>query len=56
VFDAVTGEVGRLVGADEAVLRRCETDGTTITVSSWSRAGGSLAVGTRFPVERGTAS
>jgi signal transduction histidine kinase len=56
VFDAVTGEVGWLVGADEAVLRRCETDGTALTVSSWGRAGGSLAVGTRFLIEPGTAS
>jgi signal transduction histidine kinase len=56
VFDAVTGEVGRLVGADEAALRRYETDGTATTVSSWSRAGDSLAAGTRFPNDPGTVS
>jgi signal transduction histidine kinase len=56
VFDAVTGEAGRLVGADEAVLRRYETDGTGTTVSSWSRTGTSLAAGTRFPNDRDTVS
>jgi signal transduction histidine kinase len=56
VFDAVTGEAGQLVGADEAVLRRYETDGTGTTVSSWSRAGTSLAAGTRFPNDRDTVS
>jgi len=54
VFQAVTGEVGRLVGADEAALRRYETDGTATTVTSWSRTGDALPVGTRFPSERGT--
>jgi signal transduction histidine kinase len=56
VFDAVTGEVGRLVGADEAALRRYETDGTSTTISSWSRTGDALAIGTRFPNDPGTVS
>jgi signal transduction histidine kinase len=56
VFEAVTGEVGRLIGADEAALRRYESDGTGTTVSSWSRIGDPLPAGTRFPNEPGTVS
>jgi signal transduction histidine kinase len=56
VFEAVIGEVGRLIPADTAALGRYETDGTISMVGSWSRSEGSIPVGMRFPVESGTLS
>jgi signal transduction histidine kinase/uncharacterized protein YoaH (UPF0181 family) len=53
VFEAVVTEAGRVVPADVAGLTRYETDGTT-AVGSWSRTGGYVRLGTRFPHERGT--
>jgi signal transduction histidine kinase len=57
VFEAVSGEVGRLVGADAAGLGRYETDGTVTTLGYWARTRGyDVRVGTRLPLERGTIS
>jgi signal transduction histidine kinase len=56
VFDAVTEEVGRLVGADGAALKRYESDGTSTVISSWSRTDYSLPAGDRAPVDEGTSS
>jgi len=53
VIEAVITEAGRVVPADAAGLSRYETDGTT-AVGSWSRTGGYVHAGTRFPHERGT--
>jgi signal transduction histidine kinase len=55
VIEAVITEAGRVVPADAAGLSRYETDGTT-AVGSWSRTGGYVHAGTRFPRERGTLS
>jgi GAF domain-containing protein len=53
VFEAVTEEVGRLVGADGATLARYEADLTLTIVGAWSKSGPALATGTRFPLEKG---
>jgi signal transduction histidine kinase/uncharacterized protein YoaH (UPF0181 family) len=55
VFEAVIGEVGRLVGADAAALSRYERDGTLIMIGGWSRSGGyvTVTVGTRFTLAPG---
>ena len=55
VFEAVSGEVGRLVGADAAAVCRHETDGTATGLGSWTRTGGQhIDLGMRFVPERGT--
>jgi signal transduction histidine kinase len=55
VFEAVSGEVGRLVGADAAGLGRYETDGTVTVLGYWALTGGhDIRVGTRLALERGT--
>jgi signal transduction histidine kinase len=54
VFEAVTGEVGRLVPADAAALSRYETDGSVTTIGFWSAADGYVPGGTRHAVEPGT--
>ena len=51
VFEAVTGEVGLLSGADLARLERYETDGTVTGIAAWSQEEGELAVGTRIALE-----
>jgi signal transduction histidine kinase len=52
VFEAVTGEVGVLFGADLARMERFETDGTVTGVAGWGmEEGHQLAVGSRFAVE-----
>jgi signal transduction histidine kinase len=56
LFDAVTEEVGRLVGADGAALKRYESDGTSTVISSWRRTGCSLPAGDRTPVDVGFGS
>jgi signal transduction histidine kinase len=53
LIEAVITEAGRVVPADAAGLSRYETDGTT-AVGSWSRTGGYIHGGARFPHERGT--
>jgi signal transduction histidine kinase len=53
VFEAVVTQAGRVVGADAAGLSRHETDGAT-AIGTWSRTGGYVHSGTRFPLERGT--
>jgi signal transduction histidine kinase len=55
VFEAVSGEVGRLVGADAAGLGRYETDGTVTVLGYWALTGGrDIRVGMRLALERGT--
>jgi signal transduction histidine kinase len=54
VFEAVIGEVGRLVGADAAAVSRYATDGVVIVIGIWSRAAGYVADGTRHSVAKGT--
>src|SRR6266850_3334182 len=55
VFEAVSAEVGRLIGADGATLGRYEADGTATVLGSWSRRGGaSIEVGLRIVPEPGT--
>jgi signal transduction histidine kinase len=55
VFEAVSGEVGRLFGADAAALGRYESDGAATALGGWARTGGSyVRMGTRFVLERGT--
>jgi signal transduction histidine kinase len=53
VIEAVITEAGRVVPGDAAGLSRYEADGTT-ALGSWSRTGGYVNVGARFPHERGT--
>ena len=53
VIEAVITEAGRVVPADAAGLSRYEADDTT-ALGSWSRTGGDVNVGARFPHERGT--
>ena len=56
VFAAVAGEVGRLLGSDLASMLRFEPDETVTVVAGWSREGGQLPVGTRYPIEEGSLS
>jgi signal transduction histidine kinase len=55
VFEAVTAEVARLVPADAAALTRYEADGTVTAVGGWTKSGGYVYTGRRFPLE-GTVS
>jgi GAF domain-containing protein len=52
VFATVAEEVGRLFGADMAHIARFEADETVTIVAGWSRDGGHLPIGTRFPIDR----
>jgi len=55
VFEAVSGEVGRLVGADAAGLGGFESDGTVTLLGYWARTGShDIRVGTRLALERGS--
>jgi signal transduction histidine kinase len=55
VFEAVCGEVGRLLHADSAGLSRYETDGTATVLGGWAAPGGEyLAVGTTVDLKPGT--
>jgi GAF domain-containing protein len=54
LFEAVIGEVGRLVHADGATLSRYESHDTLTTIGIWTRADGYAAIGGRHPVEQGT--
>jgi signal transduction histidine kinase len=56
VFEAVIGEVGRLIGADGAALSRFEPDRTYTTMSAWGPSGAALDVGARLRFEPGTAA
>jgi signal transduction histidine kinase len=55
VFEAVSAEVALLVPADAAALTRYETDGTVTALGGWTRSGGYVYTGRRFPLE-GTVS
>ncbi|MET7399719.1 histidine kinase [Dactylosporangium sp. NPDC005572] len=48
VFDAVTAELGRLIGADGANIVRYEPDGTGTIVALWGWPGVLLPAGTRI--------
>ncbi|HXB48570.1 MAG TPA: GAF domain-containing protein [Streptosporangiaceae bacterium] len=45
VFAAVTGEAGRLLGADYATMSRYDPDGTRTVVAAWSSTGAAFPVG-----------
>ncbi|MEV6929107.1 GAF domain-containing sensor histidine kinase [Dactylosporangium sp. NPDC051485] len=53
VFDAVTGELGRLIGADGANIVRFDGDESGVIVALWGWPGSLLPVGTRISL-RGT--
>ncbi|MEN3279232.1 MAG: hypothetical protein V7607_372 [Solirubrobacteraceae bacterium] len=53
VFEAVVGEIGRLVPADGAALSRFEPDDTITTIGYWSREAGYVAGRTQHPIEPG---
>ena len=54
VFEAVIGEVGRLVPADGAALSRYGSDATLTTIGFWSRDQGYMPIGTHHPLAPGT--
>ena len=55
VFEAVVTEIGRQIpGANAAALSRYETDDTLTMIGKWSRSGGYVPVGARYPVVSGT--
>src|SRR5262245_29996115 len=47
-FAAVTGEAGRLLGAQLAVMGRYDPDGAVTVVASWSSTGTAFPLGTRW--------
>ncbi|GGM16818.1 GAF domain-containing sensor histidine kinase [Dactylosporangium sucinum] len=51
VFEAVTAELGRLVGADGANIVRYEADGTGTVVALWGWPGALLPAGTRISLD-----
>jgi PAS domain S-box-containing protein len=53
LFDAVTAEVGRLMGADLAGMIRYETDDTVSPVATWAAAGEHPEVPEHWPTEEG---
>jgi len=55
LFEAVVTEIGRLFpDAEAAALSRYETGDTLTMIGKWSRAGGYVPVGERYPLESGT--
>ena len=55
MFEAVVTEVGQLFpGANAAALSRYETGDELTMIGKWSKAGGYVPVGERYPLERGT--
>jgi signal transduction histidine kinase len=51
VFDAVCGEVGRLLDAPITRLLRCGPDGTATVLAGRGELGGPIPVGARFPLD-----
>ena len=49
VFEAVTRELGQLLGVDSTYLSRYEPDDTSTGVGSWSAHGADLPMGTHVP-------
>jgi signal transduction histidine kinase len=47
VFDAVTGESGRVLGTDFSILTRYDDDGTVTVVASWSNGRPPFPIGIR---------
>ncbi|MDQ6852777.1 MAG: GAF domain-containing protein [Actinomycetota bacterium] len=56
VFEALIGEVGRLLPADAAALTRYEIDDTIAEIARWTSSGGNAPVAMRAPIESGSAS
>ena len=59
VFDAVAGEMGRLLGVMHALVVRYEPDATAVTVGNWNvRADldATMPLGSHWTLERGTVS
>jgi PAS domain S-box-containing protein len=57
VFNAVTEEVGRLLGAQSANMVRFEPDATAIVIGTWSERGEpDIPLGTTAPLEGDTAA
>ncbi len=55
LFEAVICEIGQqFSGANAAALSRYETDDALTLIGKWSRTGGYVPVGERYPLERGT--
>lgn len=55
VFEAVITEIGRQVpDANAAALSRYETDDKLTMIGKWSRSGGYVAIGSTYPLVRGT--
>src|SRR5918994_1923467 len=55
VFEAVVTEIGRQIpGANAAALSRYETDDMLTMIGKWSRSGGYVPVGARYPLVSGT--
>jgi PAS domain S-box-containing protein len=53
LFGAVTKEVGRLFGADQATMIRYEADATVTPVAAWTAAGEHRELPSRWPMEEG---
>ncbi|GAA2371585.1 GAF domain-containing sensor histidine kinase [Dactylosporangium salmoneum] len=56
VFDAVTGELGRLIGADGANIVRFDKDESGVIVALWGWPGPLLPVGTRISLQGASVS
>ncbi|HKR98786.1 MAG TPA: GAF domain-containing protein, partial [Candidatus Dormibacteraeota bacterium] len=54
LFESVTCEVGRLIGADAASMTRVEPGADVTSLGLWSRANGYQRVGTRYRRDPGT--
>jgi signal transduction histidine kinase len=57
LFDAVAGEMGRIVKAEYIAVSRFEADGELTVVGCWSGAGEldcELCLGSRWPLDKGT--
>ncbi len=55
VFGGVTEAVGPLLGADLSALHVFRDDGAAMVVASWSQDGPTLPIGTRLPLDVGSA-
>jgi signal transduction histidine kinase len=56
VFEALIGEVSRLLPADAAALTRYETGGMVAEVARWTSTDGFAHIGLRAPIESGSAT
>jgi signal transduction histidine kinase len=51
LFEAVAGEVGRVLPVGSATMGRFESDGSVTTVASWSTTEAAFPTGSRWPTE-----